>query len=199
MAKLSFYYGAMGCSKTANALMQRFQYIRKNKRVWLIKSEVDSRDDRVDNDTKYVLVKSRIGIEAEACPIKVDEDITDVLMREWISVPDLIICDEAQFLTRDQVDQLKYISEVTDIPVCCYGLRTDFKTNLFPGSMRLFEIADEIHEISSICSCGNSAIVNARFDAAGNLITEGAQVELGGDDKYEALCWSCWKELQDHV
>jgi thymidine kinase len=192
MANLIFYYGAMGCSKTANALMTRFQYIDKGLSVWLIKPEVDTRDNIINSDGLITaIVKSRVGISGEADVIKSNDKI----------VPpnniDLIICDEAQFLNEFQVDELKAIAETLDIPVYCYGLRTDFKTKLFPGSKRLFEISSKVVELESVCSCGNQAIVNARFNSRGKIVTAGSQIEIGGDERYRALCYSCWKKLSE--
>jgi thymidine kinase len=190
MANLVFYYGAMGCSKTANALMTRFQYIDKGLKVWLIKPELDTRDDIHHEDgTTISLVKSRVGISGEAIVIKADQQIippTDT---------NLIICDEAQFLTEAQVDELKAITETYDIPVYCYGLRTDFRTKLFPGSKRLFELSSNVVQLESICSCGKHAIINARFNNKGKIVTAGSQIEIGGDERYKALCYSCWKKL----
>jgi thymidine kinase len=190
MANLVFYYGAMGCSKTANALMTRFQYIDKGLKVWLIKPELDTRDDIHHEDgTITSLVKSRVGISGEATVIKSDQDIIPP------SETDLIICDEAQFLSEFQVDELKAITEVWDIPVYCYGLRTDFRTKLFPGSKRLFELASNVIQLESICSCGKPAIINARFNSKCKIVTAGSQIEIGGDERYKALCYSCWKNL----
>jgi thymidine kinase len=190
MANLVFYYGAMGCSKTANALMTRFQYMDKGLKVWLIKPELDTRDDIHHEDgTITSLVKSRVGISGEATVIKSDQDIIPP------SGTDLIICDEAQFLSEFQVDELKAITEVWDIPVYCYGLRTDFRTKLFPGSKRLFELASNVIQLESICSCGKPAIINARFNSKGKIVTAGSQIEIGGDERYKALCYSCWKNL----
>ena len=190
MANLVFYYGAMGCSKTANALMTRFQYIDKGLKVWLIKPELDTRDDIQHEDgTITALVKSRVGISGEAVVIKANQQIippTDT---------DLIICDEAQFLTEQQVDELKAITETNDIPVYCYGLRTDFRTKLFSGSKRLFELSSSVVQLESICSCGKPAIINARFNSKGKIVTAGSQIEIGGDERYKALCYSCWKKL----
>ena len=190
MANLVFYYGAMGCSKTANALMTRFQYIDKGLKVWLIKPELDTRDDIQHEDgTITALVKSRVGISGEAVVIKANQQIippADI---------DLIICDEAQFLTEQQVDELKAITETNDIPVYCYGLRTDFRTKLFPGSKRLFELSSNVVQLESICSCGKPAIINARFNSKGKIVTAGSQIEIGGDERYKALCYSCWKKL----
>ena len=190
MANLVFYYGAMGCSKTANALMTQFQYKEKGLKVWLIKPEIDTRDDVVKEDgTTISLIKSRVGISGEAVVIKSNQSIVPP------SDTDLIICDESQFLSEFQVDELKAIAETKDIPVYCYGLRTDFRTKLFPGSKRLFELASKTVELESICSCGNPAIINARFNSKGEIVTHGSVVELGGDDRYKALCYSCWKKL----
>ena len=192
MANLIFYYGAMGCSKTANALMTRFQYIDKGLNVWLIKPEIDNRDNLINSDgTITALVKSRVGISGEAVVIKSDDQIIPP------TNADLIVCDEAQFLSEFQVDQLKAIAETFNIPVYCYGLRTDFKTKLFPGSKRLFEISSKVIELESVCSCGNQAIVNARFNNRGKIVTAGSQIEIGGDERYKALCYSCWKKLSD--
>ena len=190
MADLVFYYGAMGCSKTANALMTRFQYIDKGLRVWLIKPELDTRDDIHHEDGSITaLVKSRVGISGEAAVIKSDAQISPP------ANTDLIICDEAQFLTETQVDELKAITETYDIPVYCYGLRTDFRTKLFPGSKRLFELSSNVVQLESICSCGKPAIINARFNSKGKIVTAGSQIEIGGDERYKALCYSCWKKL----
>lgn len=209
MSKLYFKFGAMGSSKTANALMTRFNYLEKNHSVWLIKPQTDTRDDYVDESGNIVtVVKSRIGLEAQANVIKESDDISkiiltakaDIVVNDSVTKTDkieVVICDECQFLSENQIDQLKYIAEYMNIPVLCFGLRSDFRTKLFPGSQRLFEIADSISEIKSICECGKKAMVNARFDSNGNVVTEGAQVEIGGNEKYKSMCWSCWKKLQN--
>lgn len=209
MSKLYFKFGAMGSSKTANALMTRFNYLEKNHSVWLVKPKTDNRDDYVDENGNVVTtVKSRIGLSAPASVIKEDDDITKLICDASADIVengeliktkkiDVVICDECQFLSEEQIDQLKYIAENMRIPVLCFGLRSDFRTKLFPGSKRLFEIADSITEVKSICECGKKAIVNARFDANGNLVTEGAQVDIGGNEKYKSMCWSCWQKLQN--
>lgn len=207
MSRLYFKFGAMGSSKTANALMTRFNYLEKNHSVWLIKPQTDTRDDYIDDNGNLVtVVKSRIGLEAPANVIKDDDNIiilyknatADIVVNNKTvktNKVDVIICDECQFFSEEQIDQLKYIAEDNDIPVICFGLRSDFRTKLFPGSKRLFEIADSITEVKSICECGKKAIVNARFDSDGKLVTDGAQVDIGGNEKYKSMCWSCWKEL----
>jgi thymidine kinase len=125
--------------------------------------------------------------------MKKDADIYDIFAREC-SDTDVIIADESQFFTADQIDQLRAIVNDKDVPVLCFGLRTDFLTRLFPGSRRLFEVADSITEIKTICECGRKATVNARIDQNGKIITEGRQVFLGGNDRYVAMCHRCWKK-----
>ncbi len=197
MADLVFYYGAMGCSKTANALMTRFQYLDKGLKVWLVKPDIDTRDDAKNLDgTRIALIKSRVGIQAVSDIIKQTESFYQLFKERTCKgeSTDLIVIDEAQFLTENQVDELKDIAETMNIPVYCYGLRTDFKTKLFAGSKRLFEICSRAVELESVCECGKPAIINAKFNN-GKLVTHGAQVDIGGDEKYRALCYSCWKKL----
>lgn len=196
MSKLYFKFGAMASSKTANALMTKFNYEEKGNRVWLIKSAVDNRDDYVDDQGRTVtVVKSRIGLSAEAEAIRQSDDLLERFKEIQAAEPvDVVICDECQFLTGTQVDQLKYIAEFCDTPVLCFGLRADFQTKLFDGSKRLFEIADSITEIKSVCRCGKKAIVNARLNEQGRVVVEGAQVFIGGNDQYEGMCWGCWQE-----
>lgn len=185
MSKLYFKYGAMGSSKSANALITKFNYEERNMKVWLIKPAVDSRDGAN-------IVMSRIGLSAEAEVISPTDSICEKFdMHDRI---DVIIADECQFLTPEQIDELRDIVDFKDIPVLCFGLRSDFQTHSFPGSKRLFEIADSISEIKTICSCGSKATVNARIDSKGNVITEGEQVVLGGNDSYIAMCHKCWKQ-----
>ncbi len=184
MAKLYFKFGAMDSSKTANALMTRFNYMEKGKKVWLIKPATDNRDGAT-------ILKSRIGLQAEADVIA----DTDSILERCPQDIDVIICDECQFLTPEQVNDLRVIVSARDIPVLCFGLRADFQTHLFPGSKRLFELADSITEIKSICKCGAKATVNARFDENGYVCVDGAQVVIGGNDVYEGVCWSCWHKM----
>ena len=195
MSKLYFKFGAMASSKTANALMTRFNYEEKGNHVWLVKPDLDNRDDYTDeNGVRVTVVKSRIGLSAVADVVRRDENILERFQELVKSRPiDVIICDECQFLTPQQVDQLKYIAEFLDTPVLCFGLRSDFQTKLFDGSKRLFEIADSITEIKSVCRCGKKAIVNARI-ADGRVVVEGDQIEIGGNDKYEGMCWGCWQQ-----
>ncbi len=196
MSKLYFKYGAMASSKTANALMTRFNYEEKGNKVWLIKPALDNRDDYTDEKgIRVTVVKSRIGLSAVADVIDRNEDVLELFRaKKSIEAIDAIICDECQFLTGAQVEQMKYIAEFYDVPVLCFGLRADFQAKLFEGSKRLFELADSITEIKSVCKCGKKAIVNARIDKDGNIVTEGNQIEIGGNDKYESMCWGCWQK-----
>jgi len=179
MAKLYFKFGAMGCSKTAQALITKFNYEERNMKVLLLKPAIDNRDGANT-------VKSRIGLQAEAVAVREDENVYETYLNRY-SDCDVIIVDECQFLTPEQVDQLADIVIQKDIPVLCFGLSTDFTTHLFPGSKRLFEIAQSISEIKSVCTCGAKATVNARIDERGRIVTEGSQVCIGGNDRYVAM------------
>lgn len=179
----------MGSSKTAQALITKFNYEERNMKVMFLKPAIDTRDDAP-------VIRSRIGLEAPAILVREDEDLY-VLYRDVYADCRVIIVDECQFLTEKQVDELGQIVIDYDIPVLCFGLRSDFRTQLFPGSKRLFEIAESITEIKSICECGAKATVNARFDDAGRLVTTGAQVVIGGNGRYKAMCRKCWLKLQE--
>lgn len=194
MAELIFYCGPMGSSKTAHALMTNFQYKERNKSVWLIKPAIDTREKiKYENGRPTnTLIKSRIGIEAWAEVIQETDHIIPPAQT------DLIICDEAQFLTTDQVEELKMLADVRDITVFCYGLRTDFKSELFEGSKRLLELASKIVEVPVICECGNAAVINARL-VDGQIVTEGEQVDIGGNEKYKAFCYACWKNKSEKL
>lgn len=176
MAKLYFYYGAMGSSKSANALMAEYNYRERGQKVLLAKTNLDTRDGKN-------VIHSRIGLERECvllsdvCKMK-DEDI-----REY----DAVIVDEIQFARKAQVDFLAHIVDDLNVPVMCYGLRTDFQLNLFEGSERMLAIADVISEVKTVCWCGKKATCNARYNEHG-IVREGAQVMLGANDEYIALC-----------
>ena len=183
MAKLYFKYGAMGSSKTAQALITKFNYEERGMRVWLIKPSEDTRD--FDS-----AVASRIGLAAPCTSIEGADSIT--ALYENHGECDVIIADECQFFSPRQIDELRRIVNDKDIPVLCFGLRTDFTTHLFDGSKRLFEVADSISEIKTICRCGKKATVNARLAKDGRILTAGRQIELGGNERYVAMCHSCW-------
>ena len=184
MAKLYFKYGAMGSSKTAQALITKYNYEENDMSVWLMKPGTDTRDG------KHV-VKSRIGLQAEAQVISPDMDLYEIYRTEKQGTCDAVIVDECQFFTVEQINQLRAIVDDFGVPVMCFGLRTDFQTKLFPGSLRLMEVADTIQEIKTICDCGAKATVNARI-SDGYIVTEGAQVFLGGNDAYIAMCHKCY-------
>ena len=186
MAKLYFKYGAMGSSKTAQVLITKFNYEERGMSVWLIKPETDIRDG--EN-----VIRSRIGLESVCDAIAEGDDLFEIFTSRP-TVSDVIIADEAQFFTPAQIDQLRELVDEENLPVLCFGLRTDFLTHFFPGAQRLMELADSLTEIKTICTCGRKATVNARIDAQGNVVTEGSQVLLGGNDSYIAMCHKCWKE-----
>ena len=185
MAKLYFKYGAMGSSKSAQALITKFNYEELGMTVWLIKPSVDTRDGAD-------LIRSRIGLSCRAEVIRPEQDIREAYRAA--GKHDVIIADEAQFFTPAQIDQLRELVDTDDLPVLCFGLRTDFLTHFFPGAQRLMELADSLTEIKTVCACGRKATVNARIDGEGRIVTEGSQVMLGGNDSYIAMCHKCWKD-----
>ena len=184
MAKLYFKYGAMGSSKTAQALITKYNYEENDMNVWLIKPSADTRDGAE-------ILRSRIGLEATVEVIAPNVDVYARFLGRHNHKCDVIIVDECQFMTEAQIDQLRTIVDERNIPVLCFGLRTDFQTKLFPGSRRLMEVADCIEEIKTMCDCGAKATVNARIND-GYIVTEGAQVVLGGNDCYIAMCHRCY-------
>ena len=191
MAKLYFKYGAMGSSKTAQALITRYNYEENDMTVWLIKPSADTRDGKAT-------LRSRIGLEAEVEVMTPDADIFARFRDTRAEKCDAVIVDECQFLTPEQIEQLRQIVDDYNIPVMCFGLRTDFQTKLFPGSRRLMELADCIEEIKTMCDCGCKATVNARI-SDGYIVTEGAQVVLGGNDCYIAMCHRCYiRGIREH-
>ncbi len=176
MAKLYFYYGAMGSSKSANALMAEYNYRERGQLVLLAKTNIDTRDGKNT-------IKSRIGLQRD-CLL-----LSDVcaMKDESIQKFDAVIVDEIQFANREQVDFLAHIVDDLNVPVMCYGLRSDFQLNLFEGSERLLAIADEIKEIKTVCWCGKKATCNARYNEHG-IVRNGEQIMLGANDEYIALC-----------
>lgn len=186
MAKLYFKYGVMGSSKTAQALITKFNYEERGMKVWLIKPLTDNRDEGG-------IIRSRIGLSEVAYVLSIHENVYESY-RNMKSKVDVIIVDESQFLSEDQVNQFAKIVIEYNIPVLCFGLRTDFRTKMFPGSKRLMEIADSITEIKTICSCGKKATVSVRMDEHGNIITEGEQILIAGNECYTAMCYQCYIE-----
>lgn len=187
--KLYFRYGTMGSAKTALLLTTAYNFEERGMKYVCMKPIIDTRDNKN-------VIKSRIGIERECRWIFHDTDLYQLaqeLFEENMAVIDWFLIDESQFLTAEQVDQLARIVDYYGSNVVCYGLRTDFKSNMFEGSRRLFEIADTIDEIKSTCTCGRKTIINARIDSNGDFVEDGAQVEIGGDDRYIAVCRKCWR------
>lgn len=204
MAKLYFRYGAMGSSKTANALMVQYNYAEKNKRAILLKPEMETRDGECT-------VKSRIGLMAECMTV---EDFLAYVDKYWINketgffskIPlyykigfpenlSAILVDEVQFLSEEQIGKLAYIVDAYNISIICYGLKTDFTGKLFQGSKRLFELANEVEEIPTICWCGKKAQFNARMKDD-KIVRFGEQIEMGGSDVYISLCRKHYMEGQ---
>ena len=175
----------MGSSKTAQALITKYNYEENDLSVWLIKPSADTRDG-------VATLRSRIGLEAKVDVITPGIDVYRLFQETKLGACDVIIVDECQFLVPEQIDQLRAIVNDFSIPVLCFGLRTDFQTKLFPGSHRLMELADCIEEIKTMCDCGAKATVNARIDCEGHIVTQGAQVVLGGNDSYIAMCHRCY-------
>lgn len=187
--KLYFRYGTMGSAKTALLLTTAYNFEERGLNYMCMKPVIDTREGES-------VIRSRIGIERKCEWIYPETDIyrkvrelfkTTERFIEWFLI------DEVQFLSAAQIDQLARIVDDFGSNVICYGLRTDFQSNLFEGSRRLFEIADTIDEIKSTCHCGRKTIINARIDHDGNFVSEGAQVEIGGDDRYVAVCRKCWR------
>lgn len=187
--KLYFRYGTMGSAKTALLLTTAYNFEERGMRYVCLKPIVDTRE-------KTNVIHSRIGIQRECRWIYHESDLYEMaqqMFEETMAVIDWFLVDEAQFLTASQVDQLARIVDDFGSNVICYGLRTDFRSCLFEGSRRLFEIADTIDEIKSTCTCGRKTIINARMDSNGDFVEEGQQVEIGGDDRYIAVCRKCWR------
>jgi thymidine kinase len=195
MAKLHFIHGVMASSKSLRLLATAHDFDEKNIPILVIKPSADTRDGED-------IIKSRAGLERECVSVDSNINLFELVGKvNRVKMASLqegikwVLVDECQFLTEEQVDQLSDIVDFMDIDVICYGLRTDFKSKLFPASKRLFELADGIEEIKSTCQCGKKASINARFSPEGNIITEGSQILVGGDDLYRAICRKCWKNL----
>ena len=182
MAKLYFYYASMNAGKSTNLLQADFNYRERGMATMLFTAAVD---DRFAAGT----ISSRIGLTAPATMFDGATDIA-AMVRARVAAGKLacVLVDEAQFLNAAQVDQLALIADTLGIPVLAYGLRTDFRGNLFEGSARLLAIADSLVEIKSVCACGRKATMNLRVDADGHAVAEGRQTEIGGNDRYVALC-----------
>lgn len=184
MAKLYFYYGAMGSSKSANAMMVRYNYWERGQNVLLVKSEVDTRDGQHT-------IHSRIGLEEDCITLN---EMMQKYSKDELASFECIIVDEAQFATEEQIDYLSDLVDDYNIPVMCYGLRCDFQNHFFEGSRRLMEIADTIQEIKTVCWCGKKAICNMRYNENHEAVKIGEQIVLGANDKYVSVCRKHYKE-----
>lgn len=182
MAKLYFRHGAMGSSKTANALMVAYNYYERGKEALLVKPKIDTRDEGV--------VRSRMGLEQKCIYV---EDLVKMSDQE-IGKYDCVIVDEAQFCIKSDIEFFVHIVDDLQLPVICYGLRTDFRRELFEGSMWLLAWADVIEELKTVCWCGQGATCNTRFTPDGKIIRDGEQVVMGGNDSYTALCRRHYRE-----
>ena len=187
MAKLYFYYASMNAGKSALLLQTAFNYRERGMDVSLWTAAVDNRP-------AFGAINSRIGLTSDAQRFSPDTDIAAQVRKEVADRgPDdpqlaCVLVDEVQFLTSQQVWQLARLTDRDDIPVICYGLRTDFQGRLFPGSAELLGIADKLVEMKAVCHCGRKATMNQRVDDAGNPVTDGAQTEIGGNERYVAVC-----------
>jgi len=191
MAKLYFHYGAMNAGKSTILLQAAHNYTERGMDVLLLKPEIDNRD----SDSGEIV--SRIGIKKQAVLFSNDENLEQYIGDHALQNElRCVFIDEAQFLTRDQVWQVAVIADRLSIPVICYGLRTDFQGNLFEGSSALLALADNVREIKTLCWCGRKATMNLRTNAAGLPVTEGDQVEIGGNDRYISLCRQHWREVR---
>jgi len=189
MAKLYFSYSAMNAGKSAILLQSAYNYEERGMHTLLLKPALDNRDPKADH------IVSRIGLNAAANLFTSDTDLERHIIDAHKAKPiDCVLLDEAQFLTPEQVWALARVSDYTKIPIMCYGLRTDFKGELFPGSATLLAIADDVREIRTLCWCGRKATMTMRLDDTGQAVTEGAQVEVGGNEKYISLCRRHWSE-----
>lgn len=182
MAKLYFYFASMNAGKSSTLLQTAFNYGERGMRVSLWTAALDNRPG-------FGAISSRIGLSSDAHRYEADTDIESRVLADHGEQPiACVLVDEAQFLTRDQVRQLAWLADQRGIPVLCYGLRTDFRGELFPGSAELLALADEMIEIKSVCDCGAKATMNLRVDGDGHAVAAGAQTEIGGNDRYVALC-----------
>ena len=188
MAKLYFYYASMNAGKSSTLLQAAFNYGERGMRVSLWTAALDDRPG-------FGAISSRIGLSSDAHRYEADTDIEMRVLADHAQDPvACVLVDEAQFLTKEQVWQLARLADDVGIPVLCYGLRTDFQGELFPGSAALLGIADSLVEMKAVCDCGRKATMNLRVDAAGKAVSEGAQTEIGGNDRYVAMCRRHFRE-----
>lgn len=187
MAKLYFNYAAMNAGKSTILLQSSYNYHERGMQTLLMKPVIDNRDSKADH------IASRIGLTAIADCFEKSDNLEDRITAVHAERPlNCVFVDEAQFLTKEQVWELSRVADIHKIPVMCYGLRTDFQGEMFPGSSALLAIADDIRELRTLCWCGRKATMTLRIDEAGEAVTEGDQVEIGGNDRYMSLCRKHW-------
>lgn len=187
-SRLYFKYGTMGSSKSAQALMAKFNYEQKGMVVMLVKPSLDNRGD----GDGQPMVRSRIGLSSPCEIIRPEDSFVELFDKfKAENGCDCVIVDEAQFCTMKQVDELKLLTK--QVPVLCYGLLNNFRCQLFEGSKRLVELSDSLQEIKSVCRCGRKSTVNARF-INGKCVDDGPVVFIGGDESYENMCYWCWQD-----
>ena len=190
MAKLYFYYSAMNAGKSTSLLQSAYNYKERGMRPYIMSAAIDNR-------YSVGKVTSRIGLEAEAYLFHKEDDLFKILSEENKKQGiNCVLIDESQFLSRDQVKQLAIAVDDIDIPVLCYGIRTDFRGELFPGSQHLLAWADNLIELKTICHCGSKATMVVRTDEKGNIINDGDQVVIGGNDRYQSMCR---KHFAEHI
>lgn len=202
MAKLYFIHGPMNVGKSAYLLMKAHSFIENGTPILCIKPSIDDRDGKG-------IIKSRVGFEMECLTIDRDDNIEDIINQYCVTmegmghaIPRWLLCDECQFFTEEQIEQLANIVDNLNIDILCYGLRNDFTGHLFPASRRLFELADNIEEIKLSCACGRKAIINARLDEDGYIVTNGNQIKVGGNELYKPMCRKCYNDrvkAQRHI
>jgi thymidine kinase len=190
LAKLYFYYSAMNAGKSTSLLQSAYNYKERGMRPYIMSAAIDNR-------YSVGKVTSRIGLEAEAYLFHKEDDLFKILFEENKKQGiNCVLIDESQFLSRDQVKQLAIAVDDLDIPVLCYGIRTDFRGELFPGSQHLLAWADNLIELKTICHCGSKATMVVRTDEKGNIINDGDQVVIGGNDRYQSMCR---KHFAEHI
>jgi thymidine kinase len=188
MAKLYFYYSSMNAGKSTSLLQSSYNYRERGMNTLVLAPELDNRYGTGK-------VTSRIGLESEAITFKPEHDLFAIVKKQITTAPlHCVLIDEAQFLAKDQVFQLGEVSDVLNIPVLAYGLRTDFQGEPFEGSKYLLAWSDNLKELKAICHCGSKATMVVRTDAEGNPIREGSQIEIGGNDRYVSMCRRHFKE-----
>lgn len=193
-SKIYFFYGAMGSSKTLRLLTTAYNFQEKNIHFICMKSAIDDRDG-------VGVIHSRVGLERECLVLEQSDDPFEMVIKAKEMDPEIkkVLVDECQFLSEWQIDRLAKVVDDLDIDVMCYGLKTDFQTESFPGAKRLFEVADTLEEVKSHCECGGKAMMNARFDENGYLVLNGDQVMIGGNDLYRPLCRKCYYREADRT